>query len=161
MAIEEVAVGGVDAGPKPHSRVGELDALRGPLPRTSSAAGPDVAGIRCFEAERRGSLDAPTLEPLLEQVMVVIAGDDHQWRIADRRRELGEEGAGPIERRGQRAIAQLDGVAEQDHAVHALELGPQDPPKVGAAQAGRFRRSIRGGDRKELHRPHSRAHRAS
>ena len=86
--------------------------------------------------------------------MVVIAGDDHQWRIPDRRAELGEEGAGPIERRGKRAIAQLDGISEQDDAVRALELGPQDPPKVGAAQ------QVGSAARSEVeigknHRPHS------
>ena len=84
----------------------------------------------------------------------MVARDDQERRIPDRRAELGEEGAGRFERRGQRAIAQLDGVSEQDDAVRALELGPQDPAKVGAAQqvGSAARSEVEVG---ENHRPHS------
>ena len=55
-----------------------------------------------------------------------MPGHDHQRRVADRRGELGEERAGHVERLRQRAVAQLDRIAQQDDAVRALELRPQD-----------------------------------
>ena len=54
--------------------------------------------------------------------------------LAQRRAELLEEGAGRVERGAEREVAQLDHVAEQDHAVGAGDLLQQQAADLRQAQ---------------------------
>ena len=66
--------------------------------------------------------------------MVVVAGDDHQLAVAKRLAELGDHRPGDLEHLRQRAVAQLEHVAEQDEAVDLAELAQQPRQKVFPAQ---------------------------
>ena len=66
--------------------------------------------------------------------MVVVPRHHDRRSGADRRAELVEERSRQLERLRQRAVAQLDRVAQQDDLVRALDLGPQDLAQLGAAE---------------------------
>ncbi len=66
--------------------------------------------------------------------MVVVARHQHDASGADRGPELVEERARELERLRQRAVAQLDRVAQQHDLVRALDLGPQGLAKLRAAE---------------------------
>ena len=66
--------------------------------------------------------------------MVVVAGNDHDLaRGAERVTELDQEVAPGCKRLAQRRVAQLEHVAEQDHAVDAVERREQRRPQLRAA----------------------------
>ena len=73
--------------------------------------------------------------------------------VADRRAELGEEREGVLERRAERALAQLDDVAEQDQALGAAQLLEQDRADLGVAQhvAAAGDAEVQVGDDRRLH----------
>ena len=66
--------------------------------------------------------------------MIVVARHDHQPSCAEGRPELLEERPRAVERRGQRAVAELDRVSQQHDLVRALDLGPQRLAQVAAAK---------------------------
>ena len=90
-----------------------------------------LAGL--LEGERSGAVERATVEPGLDQVVVVVAGDDHQLGIAERPGELRERGRRGVERLAQRPVAQLEHVAEQDEPVDPVDRLEQPGPKRLAA----------------------------
>ena len=116
MAIEEVAVGGVDPLLEPQPRVGE--AGRGGCGARGERRGGVLGVGELLEPKRLGVVQEAALEPGLDQVMVVVAGDEDDLpagadrppdRLEGRRRELDHP--------PQRAVAELEDVAEQDDAI--------------------------------------------
>ena len=66
--------------------------------------------------------------------MVVVARHEHDVAVAEHRPELGEERAGDVEHPRDRALAEVDDVAQQHDPVGVLEPRPQPGAHVGAAQ---------------------------
>ena len=64
----------------------------------------------------------------------MVAGNHHHPAVADHGAELVEERTRDLDRGRERHIAQLDDVAQQDHLVGTLELGPELLPEFGPAQ---------------------------
>lgn len=64
----------------------------------------------------------------------MVAGDEDDLGVAERRADLGERRQRQVERRPERPFAQLDRVAEQDQAVGAAQLVEQDGADPGVAQ---------------------------
>ena len=133
MAVEVVAVGRVDAGAKPGARIGELD-RRSPHPADQLGHGPRFRGHALLQPEGPGSVQPPALQPVVEQMVIVVSRHHHDPSGADRGPELVEERSGQLECLRQRAVAQLDRVAQQHDLVRALDLGPQDLAELGAAE---------------------------
>ena len=73
-------------------------------------------------------------EPVVEQVVVVVAGDDQNLGVAGGLGQVREERGGELERLAQRPVAQLDDVAEQDHSVGSLGRLEQRRSEALAAQ---------------------------
>ena len=133
MTIEVVAVGGIDVRSQPQPWVGELHpcsphVLRELRERTS------IDGYALLECERSGSIQPPAFEPFVEEMVVVVAGDEHHPAVADRGAQLLEEGARDVDRGGQGHVAKLHDVAEQDHLVDVLERRPQPLAKRGPSE---------------------------
>ena len=133
VAVEVVAVSRVDAGAKPRARIGELD-RRSPHSRDQLGQRPRLHGDPLLQPERLRSLEAAALEPVVEQVVVVVSRHHHDPSAADRGPELVEERSRQLERLRQRAVAQLDRVAQQHDLVGALDLGPQGLAELWAAE---------------------------
>jgi hypothetical protein len=123
VAVEIVAVGGVHTGADPDARVGQLHRVLGYV---AAELGQGATGDRdtLIQTERIGARELPLLEPVREQVVVVIAGDHDQPRPAGRFGKLGEEGARDRERLAERPVAELDHVAQENHLVGCLQRGP-------------------------------------
>jgi hypothetical protein len=107
VPVQVVAVGGVDVVAEPDPRVGdpERHAVQG---FGEGRAGPRAQVGVLGQAEARLR---PLLEPAADETVIVIAGDEHNL-ARDRVRELSQHGRRQLERGRDRAIAQLDHVAE-------------------------------------------------
>ncbi len=95
------------------------------MPATSSAIGPPSDRDALLEAERSGPVEPAALQPPVEEVVVVVARDDDDPAIPERTAELVEERAGRLDRRLQRKVAKLDGVAQQHDLVRFRERPPE------------------------------------
>jgi hypothetical protein len=63
-----------------------------------------------------------TLEPAIEEVVIVVAGDDdHLSPLPEDGAQLGEELPARGQRLAQRTVPELEHVAEQDDTIDALE----------------------------------------
>ena len=83
----------------------------------------------------------------------MVAGEEDDLDVADRGAELGEHREGVLERRAERAVAQLDRVAEQDQALGPAQLLEQHGAGLGVAQhvAAGGRAEVQVGDDGRLH----------
>src|SRR5204863_828468 len=92
VPIEVVAVRRVDPGAQPGAGVGELDTRStdaGQEFPERTALHPDAM----LEPQRRGAVEAAALEPLVEEVVVVVPGNDDELRVAQHLPDLAVEGA--------------------------------------------------------------------
>ncbi len=64
----------------------------------------------------------------------MVAGDQHDGTAPHRLAQLFEEGPSALKRRGERRLAQLQHVAEQDHPLRRGELVQQNAADLGIAQ---------------------------
>ena len=64
----------------------------------------------------------------------MVAGHDHQLAPGERLADPGQGGGAGVEHLGQRAVAELEHVAEQDQPLDVLELRQQQLPEARAAQ---------------------------
>ena len=64
----------------------------------------------------------------------MVAGHDHQLAPGERVADPGQGGGAGVEHLGQRAVAELEHVAEQDQPLDVLELRQQQLPEARAAQ---------------------------
>ena len=134
VAVEVVAMGGVDVVAEPQARVGEAHrgrATRAAAPRTRGPPAP-----RCSSPSGGLAVERAPLEPRLDQVVVVVARRRRSARRPRSPRPARPSPAGGRERLGQRAVAQLDHVAEQDQAVEFRRA-----PRAAAREVSRRSRS--------------------
>ncbi len=133
MAVEVLAVEGVDVVSHPEPRIGEADPARARA-LAERLEGEALGIARLLELQRRGLREPAALEPGLDQVMVVVAGDDDQLAAGEGRAELGDHRLGDLEHLRERPIAKLEHVAEQHQAVDAGDRLDQPRPESLAAQ---------------------------
>ena len=131
VGVHVVAVGRVDVVAQPDPGVGDAQAGRGEGggDRRGRAGGGVRGGV---EGEWRAGHRDP-VEERLGEARVVVAGDEDDLDVADRRADLGERRQRQVERRPERPFAQLDHVAEQHEAVGAAQLLEQDGADPGVA----------------------------
>ena len=154
VAVEVVAVGRVDIVAQPDPRIGDLDRGAGELAnqrRQRRRLGLDAL----LEPERWLALEQASLEPGLDEMMVVVAGDDDQLPFGHGLGQLAQKWLGERERLIDRAVAQLDQIAEQDDAVARFERLEQRRAKRRAAQqvAASAGAEMKVGDDDGAHRP--------
>jgi hypothetical protein len=151
VEVHVVAVGGVDVVAQPDARVGEAQA--GGAEGGGDRRGRAGARLGARVERQRHVLDRELVEQRLGEAVVVVAGDEDDVDLADRGAELGEEGEGVLERGAERALAQLDHVAEQDEALGAAQLLDQEGADLRVAQevAAARRAEVEVGDDRRLH----------
>ena len=88
----------------------------------------------CSSPSDGDAVQPPALEPGLDQVVVVVAGHDHQLAPGERLADPGQGGGAGFENLGQGAVAELEHVAEQDEPVDVLELGQEQLPEALATR---------------------------
>ena len=132
MGVHVVAVGRVDVVADPDAGVG--DAQAGGAEPAVERRGRAGGGVAALGQAERGAGEREVVEQRLGEVVVVVAGDDHDLAVAEGGAELLEEGAGGVQRGADRDLAQLDRVAEQDDAVGAADLLQQQRADAGVAQ---------------------------
>ncbi len=123
VRVAVVAVHRVDVVAQPHARVRRTHG-RAAQPEGSSEHRERLAGTpvdRLLEPERRWRRRAcAAVKPAVEQMMVVVAGDDHDLdAAAERLPERLENRARHLERIPRRPLAKLDDVPEQHEPVSA------------------------------------------
>jgi hypothetical protein len=147
-------MGCVDVGAKPCPGIGELDlGSAHSLRELRQGAGTDRDPL--FELQWLGLVEAPVLEPLVEQVVVVIPRHEDDAPAGDNGVELLEEGTGALERLGQRPVAELDHVTKQHDLLGTLELGPERLADVRPAEEidGPARAEMKVGEDDGAHTP--------
>ena len=149
VCVQVVPMRRVYVVPHPYPRVGQdhLCLTRSARKRTQRAR----VGLRdLLELQRRRAAHPPPLEPGSEQLVVVVSGHDHDPPVADRLAERLEERRRDLEHLGQRAVAQLEHVAEQDDLVRALGRAGEQLARTRAGARGRRRCARRGGGRRRM-----------
>jgi hypothetical protein len=133
MAVEVMPMGRIDVVAQPDPRVGH--AHGGGAEEVGETSERSVAGVaELLQAERLGAFERAALEPRLDQVVVVVAGDDDELRRVGGGADRAERLAGALERLRQRAVAELDHVTEEDDPVGAVERGEQELADLGTPQ---------------------------
>ena len=133
VAIEVMAVSRVGARPKPHAGIGELDAdSRHALDELGER--PPFHRDALLQLEGPVPLEAAALQPPVEEVVVVVPGDDGEVAVPQDIAELVEERAGRLDRRLQGQVAKLDGIAQQDDLVRVGERPPQGLAELAPPQ---------------------------
>ena len=147
VAVEVVAVDRVDVLADPEPRVGEAHRRRAGV-RGERLERQRPPARRSARARAAAPLERAPLEPRLDQVMVVVAGDDDQLAVRHRLAQRGDHRRRGLEHLGQRAVAQLEHVAEQDEPVDSVERLEQAARGSPRDAAGRRRCRGRGGGRR-------------
>ena len=132
MPVEVLAVQRVDAVCEPQAWIGE----RHPRRCAVAAEGLHRQALwltALLELERLRSLERAALEPGLDQVMVMVAGDDDDLAAGHRLAQRRHHGLGRRQRLYQRPVAQLEHIAEQNQAFAAIERRQQSRADVLAA----------------------------
>ncbi len=153
--VEQVAVEGVDVLAQPHPGVAHPHPRRGE--RAGQGAEPlvvadvDVGG--CAQARGAG---VAALGERIEQMVVVIARDDHHLAVGtERLRQLAERRRRGVERRRSRPLTELDDVAEQDEPADPGEGRHEAGPHTGVGPqqvaAGRHPQMEVGDDERRRH----------
>ena len=132
MGVEVVAVGAEHAG-EAVGRVGDLDLDAGQATGEEGAeeARPRRGGVggRLTAQQRRPPGGELRLEPVLEiavdEVMVVVAGEEDQPLAAELGGDQVEQAGGSIDCLANRAEEEVEEIAEEDQLVDAVEPGRQ------------------------------------
>ena len=127
---------GVDTRREVESRVGERD-LGAPQPG-GDHAGRAVGGARCDRplvlGSKRPAREPPAREPGLGEGVIVIARDERDPLVGERRAEPLEEWPHLAEQRQPPASAQLEHVAEEHDPLGTVERGEQPIERLGVAR---------------------------
>ena len=158
VAVEVVAVSRVDAGAKPRARIGELD-RRSPHSRDQLGDRPRLHRDPLLQPERPRSLEATALEPVVEQMVVVVSRHHarpfrRRSRTRARRRTVAPARAPPPG--GGRAARPRRPAARPRRRRRPRPTGSREALGGGA---GRCRHPTRGGGPRgsACARPHGRA----
>jgi hypothetical protein len=131
VRVEVVAVRAEDAGAGV-GRVGDLDldagqaALEEPLEELGAGrlGGRHALVVRALAAgERR--LDHAVLVVAVDEVVVVVAGEEDEAPAPQPLRDQRQQAGGGVDRVGDRAEEEVEEVTEQDHLVDPVEGGGQ------------------------------------
>ena len=123
----------VHAVAQPQARIGEADPgrLRVLGERFEREA---LRAAELLELERAGVDQPPAFEPGLDQVVVVVARDDHELAARHGAGERADRRGRDLQNLRERAVAKLEHVAEQHQPLCALEVLAQHGAEALAAQ---------------------------
>ena len=132
VPVEVVAVHGVDVLAKPQARVPDRE-LRVRHRLAKLGGRPQVEAGLLGEAERPRPAQGTRFEPARDQPIVVVAGNDDDLAGAQTG-ELCQRWLGELHRLGERAVAELEHVAQEHQAVDPLDGVGKRAERLGPAQ---------------------------